>query len=161
MSTPPTTPNLEVETSINLFLILGVIASFLIAIIIVYIISACYEKAKRLLPPQDIETGGFLPQAMQGQGQPRRQQASKPIILAGAVVIYRNIEEEPEEAKYCSNECAICLEEFKERDRCRILSKCKHIYHICCIDRWLLKELHCPLCRGSIHATLPTHVQTA
>ena len=164
MSMPPTSPNPEVERAMNLFLVLSVIASFPIAVFIIYIIRTCYEKAMRLRPPQYIETGRYLPQATQGQGQPRRQQqqASKPIIPAGTVVIYKNknIKQETEEAK-CSNECAICLEELKEGDRCRVLSKCKHIYHIYCIDRWLLMESHCPLCRGSVHASGSTHGQTA
>ncbi|XWS75726.1 hypothetical protein CRYUN_Cryun01aG0116800 [Craigia yunnanensis] len=161
MSMPPTSPNPEVERAINLFLVLGVIASP-IAIFIACIIWTYYEKAMRLRPPKDIETGRYLPQAMQGQGQPRRQQqALKPIIPTGTVVIYKNnnIKQETEEAK-CSNECAICLEELKEGDCCRILSKCKHLYHICYIDRWLLKESHCPLCRGSVHASGSTHGQT-
>ncbi|GMI80601.1 hypothetical protein HRI_001729400 [Hibiscus trionum] len=48
-------------------------------------------------------------------------------------------------------ECVICLEEFKEDDSCRVLPNCKHLYHQFCIDQWLVKNRHCPLCRGSVH----------
>ena len=46
-----------------------------------------------------------------------------------------------------NEKCAICLEDFKKNDDCREL-KCKHIYHINCIDNWLLKHSYkCPCCR--------------
>ena len=27
---------------------------------------------------------------------------------------------------------------------------CKHFYHVSCIDQWLARDLHCPLCKQSI-----------
>ncbi|KAE8702140.1 RING-H2 finger protein ATL74 [Hibiscus syriacus] len=52
-------------------------------------------------------------------------------------------------------DCAICLEEFKDGDSCKALSKCKHLYHRSCIDQWLLQHRSCPLCRGSGHGFRP------
>ncbi|GKV10699.1 hypothetical protein SLEP1_g22028 [Rubroshorea leprosula] len=49
-----------------------------------------------------------------------------------------------------STECAICLEEFSGDDECRVLPICKHIYHMGCIDRWLMDELTCPICRTNV-----------
>ncbi|KAJ9146650.1 hypothetical protein P3X46_028887 [Hevea brasiliensis] len=49
----------------------------------------------------------------------------------------------------CS-ECAICLEEFEDGEPCWVLTKCKHVYHAFCINQWLAKDRHCPLCRGSV-----------
>ncbi|KDP34535.1 hypothetical protein JCGZ_11085 [Jatropha curcas] len=46
--------------------------------------------------------------------------------------------------------CCICLEEYKEGDKCKILSKCKHLYHDSCIEEWLLKGRNCPVCRDSV-----------
>lgn len=48
------------------------------------------------------------------------------------------------------NECAICLEEFKDGDRIRLLP-CGHIYHRVEIDDWLcrIKKL-CPICKRDI-----------
>ncbi|RWR90303.1 E3 ubiquitin-protein ligase ATL23-like protein [Cinnamomum micranthum f. kanehirae] len=49
-------------------------------------------------------------------------------------------------AKLNSN-CAICLEDFKEGDRCRVLPSCKHMFHDRCVDAWLNKKKRCPTCR--------------
>jgi hypothetical protein len=52
------------------------------------------------------------------------------------------------EKETCKNEnCAICLEDFKEFERVKIL-ECKHNFHPDCIDPWLKKYSNkCPLCR--------------
>ncbi|KAL7093636.1 hypothetical protein ACP275_11G051600 [Erythranthe tilingii] len=44
-------------------------------------------------------------------------------------------------------ECAVCLARFDGTDVLRMLPKCKHTFHIDCIDRWLEKRDTCPLCR--------------
>ncbi|OVA16192.1 zinc finger protein [Macleaya cordata] len=49
-----------------------------------------------------------------------------------------------------SRDCAVCLEVFKEGDRCRILPKCKHVFHAKCIDTWLIRVPACPFCRGTV-----------
>ncbi|GAB4828187.1 hypothetical protein Ancab_035104 [Ancistrocladus abbreviatus] len=48
------------------------------------------------------------------------------------------------------DQCYICLAEYEEGDRIRILP-CHHEYHMSCVDKWL-KEIHgvCPLCRGNV-----------
>jgi hypothetical protein len=49
-----------------------------------------------------------------------------------------------------TTECAICLDEFQSGDLCRVLPLCKHIYHFRCINRWLMDDLTCPICRSSV-----------
>ncbi|XP_062078257.1 uncharacterized protein LOC133782857 [Humulus lupulus] len=48
------------------------------------------------------------------------------------------------------SECYICLAEYEEGDKVRVLP-CHHEYHMSCVDKWL-KEIHgvCPLCRGDV-----------
>lgn len=48
----------------------------------------------------------------------------------------------------CKNEnCAICLEDFKDLERVKILD-CDHNFHPDCIDPWLKQYSNkCPLCR--------------
>lgn len=58
----------------------------------------------------------------------------------------------PEIAK-CGDDveqCYICLAEYEEGDKIRVLP-CHHEYHMSCVDKWL-KEIHgvCPLCRGDV-----------
>lgn len=47
-------------------------------------------------------------------------------------------------------DCAVCLCEFSEQDKLRLLPLCSHAFHIDCIDTWLLSNSTCPLCRGVI-----------
>lgn len=49
-----------------------------------------------------------------------------------------------------STDCAVCLTEFGDDDRLRLLPKCKHAFHLECIDTWLLSNSTCPLCRRSL-----------
>ncbi|KAF3772665.1 RING-H2 finger protein [Nymphaea thermarum] len=44
--------------------------------------------------------------------------------------------------------CAVCLNEFRGKDKVRELRNCCHIFHKKCLDRWLdLDQKTCPLCR--------------
>lgn len=45
--------------------------------------------------------------------------------------------------------CAICLEELQDEMRVRKLP-CSHLYHIACIDPWLVSNRTCPLCKADI-----------
>ncbi|CAK9157480.1 unnamed protein product [Ilex paraguariensis] len=36
-------------------------------------------------------------------------------------------------------DCAVCLENFKSGDKCRLLPLCRHSFHAKCVDSWLLK----------------------
>ncbi|WCJ20934.1 RING/U-box superfamily protein [Euphorbia peplus] len=49
-------------------------------------------------------------------------------------------------------DCAVCLCEFTEKDKLRLLPTCSHAFHINCIDTWLLSNSTCPLCRGTLFA---------
>ncbi|CAK9311942.1 unnamed protein product [Citrullus colocynthis] len=44
-------------------------------------------------------------------------------------------------------ECVVCLENFKNGERCRLLPNCNHSFHVQCIDSWLLNRPICPICR--------------
>ncbi|MFS7970640.1 putative transcription factor C2H2 family [Helianthus anomalus] len=47
-------------------------------------------------------------------------------------------------------DCAVCLCEFSENDKLRLLPTCSHAFHINCIDTWLLSNSTCPLCRNTL-----------
>ncbi|KAL7096931.1 hypothetical protein ACP275_10G111300 [Erythranthe tilingii] len=47
-------------------------------------------------------------------------------------------------------ECSVCLAKFEDVEILRLLPKCKHAFHIDCIDRWLEKHSTCPLCRHRV-----------
>ncbi|RWR82276.1 RING-H2 finger protein ATL78 [Cinnamomum micranthum f. kanehirae] len=45
------------------------------------------------------------------------------------------------------SECVICLSEFAQGERIRVLPKCNHGFHLKCIDKWLSNHGSCPTCR--------------
>ncbi|OAY66476.1 RING-H2 finger protein ATL46 [Ananas comosus] len=47
-------------------------------------------------------------------------------------------------------DCAVCLCEFAEDDKLRLLPVCGHAFHLSCIDTWLLSNSSCPLCRAAL-----------
>jgi hypothetical protein len=52
-----------------------------------------------------------------------------------------------------SENCIICFEDYEEGDAMRVLSACKHTYHIECIDRWAYakkSQAKCPMCNTPI-----------
>ncbi|XP_031395740.1 RING-H2 finger protein ATL1 isoform X2 [Punica granatum] len=55
-----------------------------------------------------------------------------------------------DQRSYC--ECAVCLNEFQEDEKLRIIPSCSHVFHIDCIDIWLQNNANCPLCRTSVSA---------
>ncbi|XP_051137668.1 brassinosteroid-responsive RING protein 1-like [Andrographis paniculata] len=55
--------------------------------------------------------------------------------------------------------CAVCLYEFSGEDEIRRLANCRHIFHRCCLDRWMDHDQKtCPLCRTPF---IPENLQEA
>ncbi|KAJ3706593.1 hypothetical protein LUZ61_010298 [Rhynchospora tenuis] len=44
-------------------------------------------------------------------------------------------------------ECAICLSEFLEGERVRVLPNCGHGFHASCVEEWIATRSNCPTCR--------------
>ncbi|XP_009137090.1 RING-H2 finger protein ATL18 [Brassica rapa] len=64
---------------------------------------------------------------------------------------------EEEEEKLC---CSICLVDYEAEDAVTHLPRCNHLFHINCIEPWLLSgHLTCPLCRSFVFSSpsSPTH----
>lgn len=51
------------------------------------------------------------------------------------------------------SECVICLSEFVNGDKVRLLPKCNHGFHVRCIDKWLSSHSSCPKCRQCLIET--------
>ncbi|XP_040383668.1 LOW QUALITY PROTEIN: RING-H2 finger protein ATL74-like [Oryza brachyantha] len=58
--------------------------------------------------------------------------------------------------------CAICLGEFADGEKVRVLPRCGHGFHVRCVDTWLVSHDSCPTCRGSVlHGATTKHKTTA
>ncbi|EOY15121.1 RING/U-box superfamily protein [Theobroma cacao] len=45
--------------------------------------------------------------------------------------------------------CSICLQDFLQGEVVHSLPHCHHMFHVSCIQRWLVEHKSCPLCRRS------------
>ncbi|KAF8648005.1 hypothetical protein HU200_065040 [Digitaria exilis] len=73
--------------------------------------------------------------------------------LSGAAVTGKGKEKAPRPF-----DCAVCLCEFADHDRLRLLPTCGHAFHLACIDVWLRSSATCPLCRTKL---TPRHLAAA
>ncbi|XP_017853698.1 RING finger protein 11 [Drosophila busckii] len=62
-------------------------------------------------------------------------------------------------SKKKARECVICMVEFCVDEAVRFLP-CMHIYHVHCIDDWLMRSLTCPSCLEPVDAALLTSYET-
>ncbi|GLJ38379.1 hypothetical protein SUGI_0781500 [Cryptomeria japonica] len=52
-------------------------------------------------------------------------------------------------------ECAICLSQFEDSEKLRVLPNCNHNFHVECINMWLHSHNSCPLCRTVVFPAAP------
>ncbi|KAM9115585.1 RING finger protein 11-like [Pangshura tecta] len=64
---------------------------------------------------------------------------------------------DPSEKKV--KECVICMLDFVYGDPIRFLP-CLHIYHVDCIDDWLMRSFTCPSCMEPVDAALLASYET-
>lgn len=71
-------------------------------------------------------------------GLKKRTLRQIPVVVYGA------------EASIPATDCPICLGEFMDGEKVRVLPKCSHGFHVRCIDTWLMSHSSCPTCRHSL-----------
>ncbi|KAJ9559212.1 hypothetical protein OSB04_013826 [Centaurea solstitialis] len=55
-------------------------------------------------------------------------------------------------------ECVVCLSRFEDSEVLRLLPKCRHAFHVNCIDQWLESHSSCPLCRYKFDVSDVTNI---
>ncbi|KAG6392735.1 hypothetical protein SASPL_146960 [Salvia splendens] len=65
-----------------------------------------------------------------------------------------------EEGGIATSDCSVCLSEFEDGDRLRLLRKCGHAFHVACVDTWLGAHTNCPLCRAPVLGEEVTRVES-
>ena len=66
--------------------------------------------------------------------------------ILGKSIIFK----EENRNEYIHDNCSICLEEFKNKNKIRKLNDCHHIFHQSCIDIWFKNKFQCPTCKNNL-----------
>ncbi|XP_055375018.1 putative uncharacterized protein DDB_G0289263 [Condylostylus longicornis] len=66
----------------------------------------------------------------------------------------------PSETDEDAEKCAICLSLFEIENDVRRLP-CMHLFHMDCVDQWLVTNKHCPICRVDIETHLTKDAATS
>ncbi|KAI4318244.1 hypothetical protein L6164_026032 [Bauhinia variegata] len=73
------------------------------------------------------------------------------IVAAIPLFLYEETEEKEKQSRDEHElECVICLSSFENGEIGRCLPKCRHCFHVECIDMWLGSHSNCPICRAPI-----------
>jgi len=72
----------------------------------------------------------------------------KAAIKALPIVVYTSASKLP---PGLATDCPVCLTEFGEGEKVRVLPYCNHGFHMECIDKWLASHSSCPVCRHSLN----------
>ncbi|GER56150.1 RING/U-box superfamily protein [Striga asiatica] len=121
--------------------IIGILATtFLLISYYIFVIKSCLSwHHLRILSS---------PSAVEGRGLDEATIRSIPIFE------FKNRQKEESFLKKQSCECAVCLSEFREEEKLRVIPNCAHFFHIDCIDVWLQNNANCPLCRTSVSSNV-------
>ncbi|XP_077237338.1 RING-H2 finger protein ATL60-like [Tasmannia lanceolata] len=144
MSTPPYSSDqiqLSKNSPYNEKVMLIAVISLLVIILFVLLLHL-FAKLKFQLNPQGRRLVASHPPFIETVDTTDGLDAS---ILASLTIFLFKSEDYKERV-----ECVVCLSMLEDDDKCRILPKCQHAFHVGCIDKWLLSHSTCPICRATV-----------
>ncbi|CAM8898127.1 unnamed protein product [Rhodiola kirilowii] len=74
------------------------------------------------------------------------------LVKSRKIATYRVKRRKTTKHKEVDSRCSICQEEFQTGEKMGSL-KCKHSYHVLCIDQWLRQKNWCPTCKAGAAAS--------
>ncbi|EPS66471.1 hypothetical protein M569_08311, partial [Genlisea aurea] len=105
-------------------------------LIFTFVLYTKYCSSITVIPPPSSSANNRFHQLKRKSGVDRRVVESLPLFRFSAVAWRRT-----------AVECAVCLCRFRGEELLRLLPKCKHAFHVECVDTWLDEHSTCPLCR--------------
>ncbi|XP_062209111.1 RING-H2 finger protein ATL16-like [Phragmites australis] len=153
--TPPA-PSSNASITMVIITVVGILAAFaLLASYYAFVTRCQLLRAlwSRHPPWHRLARGGREPSVIRAVATEDRQGLGLPLIRMLPVVKFTAAACDAEDGmagRISVSECAVCLSEFVERERVRLLPNCSHAFHIDCIDTWLQGSARCPFCRSDV-----------
>jgi E3 ubiquitin-protein ligase ATL10/75/76/77/78 len=126
----------------NMVIILAALLCVLICALGLNSVIRCVLHCGRRLAPSAAARTGTVTTSVHAQQAGLKKKALRRI----PVEVYGGASALPATA----TECAICLGEFADGEKVRVLPRCHHGFHVRCIDMWLATHTSCPNCRASL-----------
>ncbi|KAL0918308.1 hypothetical protein M5K25_010308 [Dendrobium thyrsiflorum] len=139
--------------------VIGIIATAIILFSYYVFVTKCCLNWQHLRIITDISRSGRHRRRHRGGGEDLFAFYSAIIgahgLEEGAIQSIPNFRYQRGQVQCSFHECSVCLNEFQEEERIRMLPNCFHVFHIDCIDTWLQTHKNCPICRSEITTTSP------
>ncbi|KAL2526813.1 RING-H2 finger protein ATL73 [Abeliophyllum distichum] len=136
--------NGEANFDTNMVIILAALLCALICALGINSIVRCILRCANRLTLDAI--GETQPRGVAGKGLKKR------VLRRIPVAEYRSGHDSTAAA---FTDCPICLGEFIDGEKVRVLPNCHHCFHVKCIDIWLASHSSCPTCRQSVTEQSP------
>ncbi|XP_044979770.1 RING-H2 finger protein ATL1-like [Hordeum vulgare subsp. vulgare] len=150
---PPSPPSSSAGVPMVVITVVGILAAFALLAGYYAFVTRC-QPLRALLSrggPASVNPGASPPAAAE-----EKRGLGLPLIRMLPVVRF-TAAEGAAAPRISVSECAVCLSEFAERERVRLLPGCSHAFHIDCIDTWLQGSARCPFCRRDVTLPAPHH----
>ncbi|KAG4920211.1 hypothetical protein JHK86_049024 [Glycine max] len=134
--------DLEIRGRTLFFVIVLFSIILLVTVLFIYTRWVCRYQG-RLPTTAFTAAAAHAPPLAQPQGMDLASIKKLPIILHHAP-------SDREESAWDETECCICLGEFRDGEKVKVLPACDHYFHCDCVDKWLTHHSSCPLCRASL-----------
>ncbi|OIW17832.1 hypothetical protein TanjilG_02460 [Lupinus angustifolius] len=127
----------------NVVMVLSVLLCALICSLGLNSIIKCALRCSNLAIHIDSSSTSNPPSGLANTGIKKKALKTFPIVTYSAGLNLPNLD----------TECVICLSDFTNNDKVRLLPKCNHGFHVPCIDEWLSSHASCPKCRQCLIET--------
>lgn len=127
----------QADFDTNMVIILAALLCALICALGLNSMVRCFLRCTRRL---GIETAEQAAARVAATGLKKSALRKIPVVVYGS----------ENEGSGSGSECPICLGEFVDGDKVRVLPNCNHGFHVRCIDTWLGGHSSCPICRHSL-----------
>lgn len=118
----------------DLVIILPVLLCFFVLVPSLRILFRCLQRCREL-------TVLDTPNGVADSGLQKAALIALPITVYTSTSMPRSV----------STDCPICLAEFAEGQKMRVLPKCNRGFHVERIDNWLVSHSSCPMCRHRLN----------